>query len=78
VSITEVINSSLTEDPNSSVLSEGDANAQIDTPRGKGETVEGGAREVHQCSKIMDEDFCILEDLDMADGETGEVFVNRG
>lgn len=79
VSITEVINSSLMEDPaNSSVISEEGGNAHIYTPRGKGENAAGGRRAVHRRGKSMDEDFCILEDLDMADCETGEVFVDRG
>jgi hypothetical protein len=93
VSITEVLNASLSEGPaNASIVSEDDAPARIDdTPRAErasehglgvggedGRDVEYGAARGHRRGKSIDGNCCILEDLDMADSETGEVFVDRG
>lgn len=80
VSITEAINTSLLEDPQSaSIISEDGPAAQAQTPRMHPEEDRASGRKpVHRRGRSIDDDFCILEDLDMADGETGEVFVDRG
>jgi len=93
VSITEVLNVSLSEGPaNASIVSEDDAPVRIDdTPRAErasehgfgvggddGRGVEYGGGRGHRRGKSIDGNCCILEDLDMADSETGEVFVDRG
>lgn len=80
VSITEAINASLLEDPQSaSIISEDGPVAQAQTPRMNPEEDRvSGHKPVHRRGRSIDDDFCILEDLDMADGETGEVFVDRG
>jgi len=46
------------------------------TDEGKG--AEYGVTRGHRRGRSLDGQCCILEDLDMADSETGEVFVERG
>jgi len=79
VSIAEAINTSLIEDPQStSLISEEGPGAQMQTPRTERQDGHGDGKRTHRRGRSVDEDLCILEDLDMADGETGEVFVDRG
>ena len=78
-SITEAINASLIEDAQSaSIISEDGPVGQIQTPRTIHEDGIGGGKHVHRRGRSTDDEFCILEDLDMADSETGEIFVDRG
>jgi hypothetical protein len=70
--------------PNTSHVSEDTTDAHAHTQRERerggtnGTSASRDVRRVHRRTASFDDELCILEDLDMADCETGEIFVDRG